>query len=293
VPERGAFCALDIDGVIETEQLGFPALSPASALALRALHRHGYRPVLVSGRSLAEIEERCAAYHLPGGVGEYGGVIYNHLTGEVIPLLSGCEQANLGRLRTALGRIKGVHLDPAYRYAIRAYWLATNGARRKLDPAMVEAVLAETGTRGNVRPISGDSQTDFMAVGIDKGTGLSALVREFTSSQPENQKDEVRLAVGDTISDLPMFRLANFALTPAHAAPALRKYGVSIAARPYQSGLTEGVAAFLGHSPGACAVCASSALPPETKLLLDLLGAMDKRVKDKLSLLLSLWRLKL
>ncbi|MBN9391444.1 MAG: hypothetical protein J0I20_25660 [Chloroflexi bacterium] len=293
VLQKGAICALDIDGVLETEQLGFPALSPTSALALRALVRHGYRPVPVSGRSLAEIEERCAAYHLPGGVGEYGSVLYNYLTGEVIPLLTGREQVELDRLRAALGRIEGVHLDPDYRYAVRAYRLAANGVRRNLDPAIVETVLAETGQKGYIRPIPGEAQTDFRVAGVDKGTGLRALVRELTMSQPEKEKDEIRLAVGDTVSDLPMLMMANFALAPAHAAPVMRRYGIPTASEPYQAGLSQGVAAFLGHNPGKCGVCASPALPPETKLFLDLLGALDKGVKAKLTQVLSLWRLKL
>src|SRR5262249_34563601 len=60
----GPLCAIDLDGVLETTPLGFPATSPAGALALRALLRHGFRPLLATGRSLEEVRDRCAAYGL-------------------------------------------------------------------------------------------------------------------------------------------------------------------------------------------------------------------------------------
>jgi adenine/guanine phosphoribosyltransferase-like PRPP-binding protein len=60
-PAHGPLVALDIDGVLEGEALGFSCLTGASAIALRALLRHGFRPVLITGRSLAEVRDRCAA----------------------------------------------------------------------------------------------------------------------------------------------------------------------------------------------------------------------------------------
>ncbi len=72
----GPVCGIDIDGVLESEVLGFPALTPASASGLRALIAHGYRPVLVTGRSIGEVVERCHAYGLAGGVAEYGSATY-------------------------------------------------------------------------------------------------------------------------------------------------------------------------------------------------------------------------
>ncbi len=61
----GPLCAIDVDGVLETMQMGFPATSPAGALALRALLRHGFRPVLATGRSLDELRGRSTAYGTP------------------------------------------------------------------------------------------------------------------------------------------------------------------------------------------------------------------------------------
>ncbi|MDX6700523.1 MAG: hypothetical protein QOF26_749, partial [Baekduia sp.] len=90
---NGPLCALDVDGVLELGVLGFPALTPVAAQALRALTAHGHRPVLATGRSEQEVIERCAAYRLAGGVAEYGAVV--HAPGAVAPrsLLSGAQMA--------------------------------------------------------------------------------------------------------------------------------------------------------------------------------------------------------
>jgi hypothetical protein len=241
---------------------------------------------------LPEIQERCRAYHLPGGTAEYGSVFYNHLTGEVKPLLSPGEQAGLDHLRAALGRVEGVQLDLDFHYAVRAYRQDAGGNRRGLPGAIIKKALAEIDTGTNIRPIPGDAQTDFMFKGVDKGTGLQALVRNFTRTESENQKAQIKLAIGDTVSDLPMFRLANFAVAPAHAT-ALQKLDIPITARPYQAGLALGVEAFLGHFSGACATCCCPVFSSETRLLLDLLGAMDKGVWGKLKQLYLLRGLKL
>ena len=52
-PATGSLCAIDLDGVLECDALGYPATSPSGVLALRALIAHGYQPVLATGRSAA------------------------------------------------------------------------------------------------------------------------------------------------------------------------------------------------------------------------------------------------
>jgi len=44
-PATGPLVAVDLDGVLECDPLGYPATSPSGALAVRALIAHGYRPV--------------------------------------------------------------------------------------------------------------------------------------------------------------------------------------------------------------------------------------------------------
>ena len=247
VAPGGPVCALDLDGVLETEHLGFPSTTRSGALALRALVRHGFRPVIASGRSATDVAERCAGYGLPGGVAEYGGAIV--VGGTVRSLLTGEEAAALERVRAELA---GADLDPLYRHSVRA---------RGLDEQTVERVLAA----GDVRAIRGEGQVDFVPVGVDKATGLRVLLAELGA-------ETLAFAVGDTAADLPMLELAVGAAAPGHASGALR--GVRVR-RPYQAGLAQAVEGLLGHAPGGCPDCRVE-LDERAELLLTILSAQER-----------------
>jgi hypothetical protein len=254
---HGPLCAIDLDGVLETEALGVPATTTAGARALRALMCHGFRPVIVSGRSAGEVGERCAHYRLAGGVAEYGAVVCR---GGRRVLLDAGEAQALEELRALLGEDEGVEIDADYAHSVRA---RVKGRRRGLpEEAIAKAVRGRP-----VRAIRGDGQTDFVPEAIDKGTGLRVLVEDLGS--------KVALAVGDTSSDLPMFALAECALAPSSADASVRRSGIELVRRPYQAGLAEAVGRLLGHPPGACSDCRSPALPRRTTLLLDLLSAQE------------------
>jgi hydroxymethylpyrimidine pyrophosphatase-like HAD family hydrolase len=273
-PSAGMLCAIDIDGVLETSPLGFPGLTPAAAITVRALTRHGYRPVLATGRSLDDVRDRCAAYHLAGGVAEYGAVVYNHGTGRVREVLSERDRAALDQLRAVLGGIEGVRLDPDYRYAVRAYRLNAAGHRRSLSPEMVAMALVKAGAGRRIRPIAGAAQTDFMVAGIDKGIGLRLLAADL-GVEDGGLGRPLALAVGDTVSDLPMFDLAVRAFAPANADRDVRSAGVRVLRRPYQSGLAMAASHLLGHPPGRCPTCCAPRLSPDAHLLLTVLAAQE------------------
>lgn len=293
-PDSGPLCALDLDGVLETESLGFPGLTPAGALTLRALRLHGYRPVLATGRSLAEVQERCHAYPLAGGVAEYGAVVYNHNMGRVMECLSTEEQADLDQLRQVLAELDGIHLDPDFRYAVRAYRLDPTGQRRSLSREQVALALTQSHIEERIRPICGEAQTDFMRVGIDKGTGLRVLTEELDMESQAGDKKPLALAVGDTVSDLPMFELATLAYAPANADARVRRAGVKVMGQPYQSGLALAASQLLGHLPGECPTCRTPDLSAEARLLLTLLGLQEQGKRGMLwrTLLLLIARMR-
>jgi hydroxymethylpyrimidine pyrophosphatase-like HAD family hydrolase len=259
----GPLCAIDLDGVLETEALGVPATTAAGALALRALARHGFRPVIVSGRSSAEVKERCVCYRLAGGVAEYGAVAHNAEHARERALLPDGALRRLDQLRAAVAEEDGVEIDADYEHSVRAYRRGRRGRRCGLSEESIARAVREV----PVRAIRGEGQTDFVTVEIDKGTGLRALVEELGS--------DVALAVGDTASDLPMFALAQRALAPASADRRVRSSGIELVRRSYQAGLAEAVGRLLGHSPGACPVCRPPALPPRTNLVLELLSMQE------------------
>jgi hydroxymethylpyrimidine pyrophosphatase-like HAD family hydrolase len=270
-PGAGPLCALDIDGVLETEHLGFPALTPASALALRALRLHGFRPVLVSGRSLGEVAERCGTYGLVGAVAEYGAAIYDGRSEDGSALVPNQGVHALGKLRGALRRADGVQLDEDYRHAVRAFRVE-GGRRLGLRPETIAGALA--GGDG-IRAVEGEGQTDFVAAAVDKGSGLRALTACLGGAGAD-PADRIALAVGDTVTDLPLAALASRACAPGHA-HALRDSGeFEIMSRPYQAGLAQAVGKLIGHAPGRCHLCRMHRPGPERRMLLTLLAAQER-----------------
>jgi hydroxymethylpyrimidine pyrophosphatase-like HAD family hydrolase len=272
----GPLCALDIDGVLETQQLGFPTLTRASATALRALRAHGYRPVLVTGRGIGEVRDRCRAYGLEGGVAEYGSAVWLAERERAIGLLDDETAAALGRLRAVLEQREGVRLDPAFAHAVRAYRYGEDGRRRALGSTEVAECLAAADCWEGVHAITGENQTDFASARVDKGTGLRALIRAL-AAQGGGSDDEpqVALAVGDTGADAPMLALASAAFVPAQAEQAATTTGAQRLPRPYQAGVYSAVGELLGHPAGSCQSCR---VPPGTRerdLLLDLVSVAE------------------
>jgi len=264
----GPLCAFDVDGVLETEHLGFPAITPVAAGALRALMLHGYRPVLVTGRSVDEVAERCRSYRLAGGVAEYGAVSFVTAGGRVRQLLPERSAAALVRLRWALREIEGVQLDEDYRFAVRAYTVDRGGSRHGLASKTIGAGL------DGIRRIPGEGQTDFVFDGVDKATGLRALAADLGVT--DESERPFALVVGDTVSDAPCASVAERACAPSHAQAALCEAGFEKMTLPYQAGLAQAAAALLGHAPGACRVCRQPPLTRERKELLALLAAQER-----------------
>lgn len=270
----GPLCGLDLDGVLETAHLGFPALTPASAHALRALIAHGFRPLLVTGRSLSEVIERCDAYGLAGGVAEYGCVTFEAGSGHIDILTSSEQRGALDRLRAELGSREQVTLDGDYEHAVRAFVRnARSGFRGPLPDALL-ADAARAAGAPDISPIVGDAQTDVVYRPTDKGRGVLALAAALGADAPA--ATPLAFAVGDTATDLPLLRLAHMRFAPSHAADLGEACTVTRSA--YQRGFAEAVAALIGHAPGGCAVCRIAPPTPERRLLLALLGVAEYRI---------------
>jgi hydroxymethylpyrimidine pyrophosphatase-like HAD family hydrolase len=270
----GPLCGLDLDGVLETEHLGFPALTPASAAALRALIAHGFRPLLVTGRSLSEVIERCSAYGLAGGAAEYGCVTFDASSDRVEVLIDAQARRELERLRAELREREGVTLDDDYSYAIRAF-IRDPGGRRGPLPADLLADAARSAGAEEISRIVGDAQTDIVDADTDKGRGVLALAAALGAEGPA--ATPLAFAVGDTETDLPLVRLAERPFAPAHAAAALG--GVCTVTRSgYQRGFAEAVAALIGHAPGGCADCAIASPSPRRQQLLKLLAIGERGI---------------
>ena len=273
--DDGPLCGIDLDGVLETEHLGFPALTPAAASALRALLAHGYRPLLVTGRSLRDVIERCRAYRLPGGVCEYGAAIYDGREDAVEILGNSEDREMIGRLRAELGSHAGVLLDERYMHAIRAFVQDQRGARRPLpQETLADAMRA---TDAAAVAIRGNGQTDIVAQSIDKARGTLALSARLAPGADSAADQPLAFAIGDSSADIPLLTLADRAFVPAHAAPALRARFRGTRA-PYQRGFAEAVGELIGHRPGSCGICRLPPLSDRRRRLLGLLGVQESVV---------------
>jgi len=261
----GPLCGIDIDGVLETMVLGFPATSPGGVLALRALTLHGFRPVLATGRSLSELRERCDAYRLAGGVAEYGAVVW--ASGQATVLNNSSEAAALERLRTSLRSLEGVELDARHEHSVRAYRFV--GGRRRALPVGVALSAVQRGSAGaELRIVNGLLQTDFVAARINKAAGLAWLA-ELVGAD-----GQMALAIGDTESDTGMLRLASMPFVPAGADAVLTQTGARILRGTGPAAVVEAARRLLGHQPGGCPICAPN--PGSSSLLLDLLRLQDR-----------------
>ncbi|MEA2590151.1 MAG: hypothetical protein QOH66_3078 [Actinomycetota bacterium] len=277
-------CAIDIDGVLEAESLGFAGPTPLSALTLRALRLHGYRLVLATGRSLSEVQDRCCAFGLAGGVAEYGAAVYDHATRRWRSLVPADASGDLETIRSLLATTDGVQVDPQFQHIVRA---STGGARRQgLSDELVERALGAA-TSGRIRAIRGEDQTDFAVTGLDKGSGLRILLDEMGG---EPSDPPLRFAIGDTEEDVPMLRLASLAFAPSNATPGLQATpGVRVMRHPYRRGLALAVSELLGHAPGGCPTCQPPPMGFETRALFAILSAQE--ATGKLSMLGAALRL--
>ncbi len=287
IPRSGWLCAIDIDGVLETHPFGFPQLTPSSALALRALISHGFQPLIVTGRSLDEVSERCQSYHLAGGVAEYGSAFHNHLSGEDHILLTSEEREMVNGFQEIIGSYDGIKIDPDYKFIIRAYKEDGNKQRVGLSPEVIENLFPNKQTLSAFRMIRGKAQTDFVIKRIDKRTGLMSLIEELKPERAATEKPLV-FSVGDTSSDLPMFELAARSFVPAHSTLPNRFHSFKRMSKPYQAGLSQAVTRVLHHRPGGCSLCSWDKEAFERSLLLDIMAAQEGSRIDMLKRAASL-----
>ncbi len=278
----GPLCAIDIDGVLETGLLGYSSVTPSGAASLRRLMRHGYRPVIASGRSLGEVIDRCRAFGLAGGVAEYGAAVYDHGAGRVIELLEKSEAADLERIRVRLKNTPGVHVDGGYRRAVRASLLSAH-SRKPLPEEMVEELRAEN----PINAIHGLAQTDIVPARINKGEGVRALAERLAGDRPR-ARPALAFAIGDSFADLSLLAEASAAFGPANSDQAVRASGARIMRSSRQAGLAQAISLFLEHEPNGCAACRGSRHSRDASLLITALSAGGAGRWKKLGLGLQL-----
>ena len=196
--------AVDIDGTITENGVGRIHLDALEAL--RRLTNMGHDVIYVTGRSSVE------AYLLSvfGGtrkiaVGENGGCIALDADDHI--LLGNIEECN-DAFELIKNTVKGVQKKPVF-------------------PRLTEVVLERTFdiddarkilSQNNINVELSDSQyaIHINSKGIDKGTGFTELMKKFNIL-----KDDV-IAIGDSATDIPLFKVAKTSIALGNASDAVR-----------------------------------------------------------------------
>jgi hydroxymethylpyrimidine pyrophosphatase-like HAD family hydrolase len=258
---HGPVVALDVDGVLETDLLGFKAPTPAAVLCLRALAVHGYRTVLATGRCLDDVVELSELFGLAGGIAEYGSVVYDRHAASTTPLVDGIVLEALARLRQRLLSDASVHVDLRHRFSVRASTLV---GRQELHTYVPPPSIVPR----ELKAISGEGQTDFIGAHIDKAHGGRELLRGLHEQAPV-------LAVGDTVADVGLLSWATHSVVPKHADTPAKAAADRVARSPYQAGLAAAVSSLIGHRPGGCGRCTGPEMTDDTRAMLRLLRVSE------------------
>jgi hydroxymethylpyrimidine pyrophosphatase-like HAD family hydrolase len=278
---------LDIDGVIDRRIFGYPCTTAAGIEALTLLSKHGFSVALNTARSVYEVKDYCEAYGLAGGVAENGAYLWDAVAGHGLPLIDQKTLAQLDELRRALRQLPGVFLDERHRYSIRAYMIEKKpqsllSRMRRFSvgqgvpiplPTLVVHDLITTLRLDRLCFRQTTIDTAVMAKDVDKGTGLTALRDRVLGPDAET------VAIGDTESDLPMFRSAARSFAPAQirCKREARLLGCTISRYSYQRGLLDIVGALVDRkADGRDGRIEPADQSDGERLFLDLLRVADR-----------------
>ena len=213
--------AVDIDGTI-TEN-GNGTIHLGALAALRSLAASGHRVVYVTGRSSVEAFV-LAVFGGTGGVavGENGGCI---TTGPSSHVMLG----DIGVCRRALeefrGKIPGIRekgVFPRMTEVVLERTFDLDEARRIAEEMSLGVALSDSGYAFHIN-----------SSGVDKGLGL----REVMSRYDISREDVV--AIGDSWTDIPMFREAGTSIALGNAPGPVRDEATMLVGSPSGDGVLE------------------------------------------------------
>jgi hydroxymethylpyrimidine pyrophosphatase-like HAD family hydrolase len=249
---RTPLFVMDIDDVLDKNIFGFPSTTANGVKALSLLRSHGICSIVNTARSLDEVRDYCGIYGFPGGIAEYGSVVWDGLGERMDNLVSGEAMDEIEKVRKALQEIPGVFLNPNYRFSIRAY---TFGKMRTapLPPATIGEIFA----RLEVHCLNAKASFIDTAItdkDVDKGKALLKL------RAMKNVKEGRIGSVGDTESDFPMLSVASHGYLVNNSTAELKRkargFGIEVMNGAFQKGLLESVICFLHpRERKACKKC--------------------------------------
>jgi hydroxymethylpyrimidine pyrophosphatase-like HAD family hydrolase/hypoxanthine phosphoribosyltransferase len=280
----GPLFFLDLDGVFDTEILGFPHTTPSGLAAFRRLQSNGYTVLLNTGRNIEHVRNYCSAYGFPGGIAEYGSVFVDAIHREAIPLIDNETMKQLARCREAILQMSGVFFDPGYQYSVRAY---RYNSKRTLGLSVQEAneLLKQLGAH-KLAFITRSDDTYFIQSGAGKASGIRK-VKDIL-----NRSNDAVAAIGDSEEDFSTLQESQFSYAPSNCSRMIRELAkrrqCRIMSQPRQRGLLAAVDDLVDMHSGTrdAASLVPSTVRTFSDLMLRLLHAAEEpRVRRVLALL--------
>jgi hydroxymethylpyrimidine pyrophosphatase-like HAD family hydrolase len=242
---------LDLDGVFDSNVLGFPQTTTSGLIVLARLRNHGFSVILNTARSVTDVRQYCEAYGLQGGVAESGCIFVDALAHSEISLIEPGAAEQLSCCKTAIQSLPGVFVDPNYRTAVRAFRYQGNRTQG-LSEAEVREVLERAGL-ALLTFLPTHADTTIVPKDIGKGSGL------LWAKKYLRFEGEPVAAIGDNDQDLDMFRAADLAFAPANSSKAVREFAATgkckLMRRSFQKGLLDAVAQVIHPDGERCDKC--------------------------------------
>ncbi|HTX99218.1 MAG TPA: hypothetical protein VMG09_04305 [Bacteroidota bacterium] len=230
-PTNGVLVSMDIDGVLDSEVMGFPHPTTSSIYALALLRYNGFTVIPNTGRSIEHVRAYCRLYGFIGGIAEYGGVYFDARDEHEQSLLEPDAVEQLAACREALKALPGVFLDSGYQYAVRALRYNAKGTVG-LTAAEAEGIL-KSHKLDKLAVIVRGADTYFVGAKTSKGAGILHAKARLGGTR--------LVAIGDSQEDLSMFEVASQAFAPANCSSGIRmaakSKGIHIVADAQQRGL--------------------------------------------------------
>jgi len=272
--ETGDVWAVDLDDTLETDWLGFQATSPAGALGLRTLAAHDQLVLTSTGRSLAEVRDRCETFGIAGGIAEYGSVAWDDRHRRSLPTITAEALRCLENLREAILDETDIVVDPRYQHTLRLFRNTPDG-RRGMKVEEVTQVIERHRIRG-LQVVEGFRKTVVWAAGCDKAHALLPLLQSLGVDRKARRVH----VVGDELTDLGLMTLADGRHAPGNASGAVRAraadLSIFLANRGRGAGVLEIVNHELHRSRGLCSACPHVNLDRADRALVEVLGVQDR-----------------
>jgi hydroxymethylpyrimidine pyrophosphatase-like HAD family hydrolase len=243
---------MDIDDVLDKNIFGFPTTTAKGVYSLSLLRTHGVCSIVNTARSLEEVKAYCKHYGFPGGIAEYGSVIWDETKQSSEVLVSAEALEEIKALEQALMAIPGIFINPFYQCSIRAY----SFDRDRTIP-IPEATIGGLFEKLGIKHLTSKRthiDTAILSRDVDKGKSLIRL------KESKGIKNGEIGAIGDTESDLPMLIVADKGFLVRNSTidlkRAARKFGVLVVMSSFQTGLLEAIEIFLHGANGVgCTHC--------------------------------------